>query len=468
MNHRSYDALWFGITTLGILLLAFLLPLVSNDYWWYVRLGEIILQTGRIPAVDTFSWTQAGQPVFYHSWMSAVVFARLQPFGLDALFLLRGLALWITYAILWIICRKSVGGPRLATLLTLLAALAGSGNWSHRPQLLVYPLFALALWLLWQPEQLPSRWFWFPLLGLLWVNLHGSYVLLWALLGAAWLGFPAHRRPLTWALLLTVAASLLNPHGWEAWAYVWRMLRDPSSQQFSVEWLPPRNEGWQMAIFFAWLLALPWLVTQAERRWNAAQWLWFFGFGWLALRGVRYVIWETFLLVPLTGLLLSRWREVFDRPPQRINPQINWPLAVLLPLVALAFLPGVRSAFLPPDLLPAEYDVPRSAAAALAAHPEWPGPLWADLDFSSYLVWAVSQRPVWIDTRFEVYPAEQWQRYQAIAAARWDWAQLLDAEGVSLLFLSRERQAALLQAVAADGGWQKVYEDSQAVIYVRP
>ena len=46
------------------------------------------------------------------------------------------------YQDLWFLVRDAGAGPRLASLLVLLAALAGSGNWSFRPQLLIYPILA--------------------------------------------------------------------------------------------------------------------------------------------------------------------------------------------------------------------------------------------------------------------------------------------------------------------------------------
>ncbi len=463
---RSYAALWLGVLFLVVLTLAFILPLVPNDYWWYVRLGQEIVRTGGLPSVDTFSWSQAGQPVFYHSWLSALIFYGLHTrFGVDAVFLLRGLSLGITYAILWQLSRQAGAGPRLATLLVGLAALMGSGNWMFRPQLLAYPLFALALWVLYPPAARGKRLFLLPVIALAWVNLHGSYVLLLALIGASWAGTgPARRRALAGAGVASALATLVNPHGAGAWAYVWRMLTDPSSQQFSAEWLPPRNEGWQMGLFFAALLLMPLLTTVSRARWDRRQWLWYLGFGWLALSGVRYVIWFSLLLPPLAASLLAGWPHAKERPPQRVNPRLNVALAAALPLLSLLFLPAVR----PTESLPVYSETPLEAAAWLSAHPELPGPLWADLTYSSYLVWAVPERPVWVDTRFEVYPPTQWERYRQIAEARWGWDAALQETGARLLFLSRQRQADLIEALEARGAWQRVYLDEETAIYVLP
>jgi len=59
--NRSYDFLWLGIALFPLLIIAVLLPLQPHDYWWYLRLGKDVLESGAVPAVDTYSWIQAGQ-----------------------------------------------------------------------------------------------------------------------------------------------------------------------------------------------------------------------------------------------------------------------------------------------------------------------------------------------------------------------------------------------------------------------
>ena len=118
---------WLAFVLFVILALAFLLPIQPNDYWWYVRLGQDVLRERAIPTRDTFSYTQAGQPVVYHSWLAAVLFAVLRAWGGNPLTIfLRGLLLALFYGVTWRTCRLAGAGPKLAAGLTLLAALAGS------------------------------------------------------------------------------------------------------------------------------------------------------------------------------------------------------------------------------------------------------------------------------------------------------------------------------------------------------
>lgn len=49
---RSYDFLWLSIALFPLLIIAMLLPIQPHDYWWYLRLGKDVLESGSVPVVD--------------------------------------------------------------------------------------------------------------------------------------------------------------------------------------------------------------------------------------------------------------------------------------------------------------------------------------------------------------------------------------------------------------------------------
>ena len=184
---RSYDFLWLSIALFPLLIIAILLPIQPHDYWWYLRLGKDVLQNGVVPVVDTYSSIQAGQPIVYQSWLSAVfLWLAFKANGISSTILLVAVVIGITYAMLWAMMRQGGVGPRLATLLTIIAGLSGSNNWGVRPQLFIYPLFLAVLWLLlrWQNREQKFLWLLVPL-SWAWVNLHGSFILFFILVGLA-------------------------------------------------------------------------------------------------------------------------------------------------------------------------------------------------------------------------------------------------------------------------------------------
>ncbi len=468
----SVAILWLGLVLLIALSIAFLLPVTPQDYWWYLRIGHDTLASGAVPRLETMTFTRAGTPVDYQSWGAAVLFWLIYRLGgLSLTVLLRGVLLAVTYTLVWGTARRAGAGRLGASLVLLAAVLTSSNNWSVRPQLLAYPLFALALLILYKWQNGQKSIFWLPLIMLVWVNLHGSFVLLILLAGAALVFGRGDRRSLGLAFAGVLLATLANPRGFETWMYVYHSLTVPSSQLYSAEWLPPVNSGWQMNIFFLWLLGFPLLAVLSPRKLDRLEWSWFLGFGFLALWGERYVIWFVFILVVLTAGMLADWekkylgRSKFNLTASNL-PVFNLSLSLLFVLLPLAFLPGLREKWWKQAPAVTE-NTPIAATDWLAAHPDLPGPLWSEIGFSSYLEFALPQRPTWIDTRFEVFPVEQWQAYKDITNAGFDWESRLDATGVNMLMVSPQNQPALFSALEVSPGWYVVYRDEVAVIYRR-
>ena len=467
----SYTFLWLSLLLFPLLLIAFLLPISPQDYWWYLRLGRDILSSGAVPSADTFTFTRLGQPIYYQAWLAAVVFWGVFKLGGLALtFLLRGLLIAVTYGLLWSLMRRLGAGPQLAAIFTFLAALASSNNWSVRPQLLVYPLFMLTLWVLYDWLRGGSKSLWvLPLISLLWCNLHGSFVLFFFLVFSALvLGSGDRKRLLPWALA-SAAVMFINPRGPVIVLDTVDMLVSPSNQSFSVEWHPPVNAGWQMNLFFGWALALAPLAAWSRKRLSRLEWVWLLAFGWLAFSGTRYVIWFLLLMALFTAFWLSDLSGRFlDRPTRPGSAPLNFTIGTVMLLGTLLMLPGIRERWWPAAPLPYEaVTTPVDATAWLAKHPELPGPLLSDYAFSSYLIHALPERPVWIDTRFSNYPAAQWERFQSLAAAEPAWPAILDEERINLVMLARATEPRLIQAMSQNSAWCEQYADADTVIYSR-
>lgn len=471
-SSRSYDLLWLSLALLVLLPIAFFLSITPHDYWFYVRIGKDILQTGVIPRADTFSYTYPGRPIFYQPWLSAVIFWWAHSLGGATLtYLLRGICIGLAYALVWAVMRHVGTGTKLASVLTILLGLSSSMNWSMRPQMFAYPLFALMLWVLWHWQNGRPKLMWtLPLITLLWANLHGSFILAFVLMGSAIIFGAGDRKKLIIWFVLSLFATLINPRGVYVWEFVSQMLSSPSDQQFATEWRPPVNAGWQMNIFFGWLLLFIPLVALSPRRLSVLEWIWFLGFGWLALTGLRYVIWFMFIMAVLSGALLAELLKSFQRAAtsKESNPTFNYLLSIFIFILPLMMLPGIRESWwkdAPPPYHAAT--TPITATDWLGAHPDLPGPLFNEYTFGSYLIFALPSRLLWIDNRFNAYPPEHWKEYQTISSAQYPWENLLDRDKVNLLMLSLTTQKTLVDAVGDSNQWCEQYRDETAVIFSR-
>ena len=166
----------------------------------------------------------------------------------------------------------------------------------------------------------------------------------------------------------------------------------------------------------------------------------------------------------LTELIQPFTRESTGNP----NSRINYVLGAIVLLMPLMMLPGLRDSWWqdsPP--LYHEATTPVAATEWLAAHQDLPGPFFAEYTFGSYLTFALPSRLLWIDNRFNAYPPEHWEKYQAISSAKPEWDELLNQDKVNLLMLSLASQPSLVQAVEESNEWCEQYRDQTAVIFSR-
>ncbi len=467
---RSYDLIWLSLTVLILVTLSFLFAIRPQDYWWCLRVGRDILSTGAVPVTETLSWSQAGQPILYEPWLACVIFERVHVLGgASGTFLLRGLLIGLTYGLIWVMTRRSLG-PQLATVLVLIMGLASSNNWEMRAQLFAYPLFVLCVYSLlnWQSGSNKMLWI-LPVTAVLWANLHGSFILCLVLAGSAFVFGKGDRRSLLITLILMLMGTLITPHGIALWGHLQFMLTVPSNQEYSLEWRAPVNEGWQMNVFFAWVLSFAPLTAFSSRKISLMEWVWFLGFGWLAFSGIRYVIWFLFILVVLTARLLAGILPDKQRLPERARfPAFNAALASLFVLLSIVYLPGIRERWW--AQAPAVYasDItPVKAVEWLDQHPQLPGPLWNDYAFGSYLAYALPSRPVWVDSRFFPFTGGQMDEYLQMSRGSLIWKSMFEREGINLLILSTANQPLLIELVGSSGSWCEQYRDEVAVIFSR-
>ncbi len=85
---------WPATLLLAATVLAATLPYAlklgaDRDLWWHVRTGQLILEDGRLPQTDPFSFTAAEAPWTNHEWLSDVVLGGIYTVGGDV-----GLSVW--------------------------------------------------------------------------------------------------------------------------------------------------------------------------------------------------------------------------------------------------------------------------------------------------------------------------------------------------------------------------------------
>lgn len=201
----------------------------SLDYWMHLRTGRLIWETGAVPPVDPYSYTLPGEPWVDIYWLFQLALHGLHELGgHDAVVLAKGVLAVGLVALLGRIGHRPERTALTLVALTLALVVAGD-RIMPRPELPTFLLLAGTLLLFDRFERRGDAWIYaWPLLQLLWVNLHGLFVLGFAVAGAhiaGELARPVLQRGaprldrlarLGAAGALALAACLASPNGFDA------------------------------------------------------------------------------------------------------------------------------------------------------------------------------------------------------------------------------------------------------------
>ncbi|MGA2264136.1 MAG: hypothetical protein ABSH28_22215, partial [Acidobacteriota bacterium] len=327
------EHLWLWLPLFAILLRGMLFPLPMLDFWWHLKMGEVIVTTGSIPRTDLFSFTAAGKPFIVQNWLADVLYYLVyRAGGLPLLVLLHALLLVAVMLPVYSLCRESTNKLRLSVLVTVIVSLTFFGN--PRPQVFSFVFFSLFYWVLEGYRHQRRDFLWIlPILMLLWVNLHGAFVVglglialylcseaLRHLLDPSALGVLSLRQlqKLLLVLGVNILATLVNPETYKVYDYIRVVTSDPASQRFVIEWQPPRIDTVAgvfvfYGLFFITMLAL----FYSDLRPGVTDLALFLGFSIFAMWAVRNVTWFSIIAAPL--LVRSLVRLPFDRIEMRLK-----------------------------------------------------------------------------------------------------------------------------------------------------
>jgi hypothetical protein len=229
---RARPEPWRRALLIALPATAFLLgcyPLADFDIWWHLRAGQLIAETGRVPRVDLFTYTNAGRPWIDLYWLYQVGLAlAFRAGGASALVLLKA-ATGAGIVGLTTLGRRtgSVAWPFALAWLPGLVAM--SGRLSERPETVSLVMVTAFLVVLARAPRAPRLLWLLPLLEAVWVNCHGFFVmgpLLLVAYAAEWaferlrrVAAPADRPPLrifSAVALLSLLACVASPYGTDA------------------------------------------------------------------------------------------------------------------------------------------------------------------------------------------------------------------------------------------------------------
>ncbi len=445
--------------------------IIDLDLWHQLALARETVRLGYVPTNDLFAFTPTVSPSVNHEWGAGMIaYAVLGAGGGWAVMLLNALLAAATLSIAVVHSYRSGAKPVLVAVLTLPALLLLSRGFPPvRAQAYSFVLFGALLLLLGRNRHDSRRWIalWAPLF-VLWVNLHGSFVLAFAVLGAYILEALVERRPVFHLAALGAAMAGLiaaNPYGPAMYWHILRTLRmaRPMIPEWSAAWAPSNAVSIlpvmaiTAALFVYALLrakvdlggAAVVLMT-ATASCAHVKMLPYYAVAWIAF--VPAWLSETRLCSDIVGIVLER---------RRVSQAI-WLLGVGFGTAGLIAAPLWQPRVPEADQLtfpvgPVEY--------LQRAH--FSGRVMTRFNHGSYVIWKLYPNvKVSLDSRYDVaYPETLCYENERAFADERLWNAFIRKYPADAVIVERGQRIDV--HIPEVGSWRRVYRDSVFSIYAR-
>jgi uncharacterized membrane protein len=455
------------------------------DFWWHLRIGRWMVENGRLPSTDIFTFTVPNHVWTDHEYLTEIlIWLVYSTAGVGVLSIVFGLITWTGF---WLIYRQVRHQPFVIVGVGLaVGAIAGGPIWGPRAQMITFALSCLELY--WLQGYISGRsrsLRFFPLVMVLWANLHGGWVI-----GFGWLGValvseaiawawdrsnPAHRMHIRFLGIITVVSAVAvaaTPHFLSLYPYPFQTQGSVAQQKLIVEWFSPDFHQMQVRPFEAMLFLV--ITGFALRRPSLHEFLLTMLALGLALQSVRNLV---LFVAAATPVMINTYSEFW----KSLTRDRKWsftipprPLFAATTAMALLVIAGVTLLRIGNSLGPAEQNklttenYPVKAAEWLAANPQVGTRMFNQYGWGGYLAYRFypdDHRKVFIFGEAALMGGGLLNQYEDVVTLRSDWKGVLDQYQVDYVVYNKGE--ALANVLATQPDWTLVYEDSIAQIYIR-
>lgn len=448
--------------------------IADPDIGWHLRNAQVQLQTHAFLHQDLYSFTTRGKPWMDHEWLAEIPFyLAWRVFGPRGIFLVTVVAIEIILLGIFGLAYLESSSIKAAFVVGFAALFLASVSFGPRTLLFGWIFLVLELSLLAEFRRGRDFLWALPVVFLLWVNAHGSWIIGLVILAVvalsgcvegAWGSIEATRwtplqtRKLAWVSLLSTLALFANPYGWRLVLYPFDLAFHQKLNIASVdEWRSLDFHSPRGKIVLAIMAGAVLLQLVRRRKWRLHEVFFLLIGTYAALTYSRFLFLAAILIVPL---LANDLAPAMPYRADRDKPWLNAPI-MLGVLIAIALL-------FPTDRQLTEHSsrvYPSEAARSYLRNFHPHGNVFNDYLWGGYMEWNVRQIPVFIDSRVDVFERNGVLGDYLHAIRIKDSLQILDK--YSIRYVLFENRRPLTYLLRHTPGWKVDYEDKTAVLFER-
>jgi hypothetical protein len=464
------------LLTIFIIILFLSFDQIKNfDIWWQLKTGEIIYATGQIPKKEIFSYTRPGEIWTNHEWLSQLIFyLSYKRSGLFGIIILKMAVLFTSFIIISKRNRLLLNGYSNVFSMILIIMISHV-SWLSRPVIFSFLFIPLTLYLLdlYLLRDMQKIWL-IPFVMLIWVNLHGSYIIGLLLILLYTFNAIFYDRGngvyLTKIFAASLITTLVNPNTYKILLYPLQYATFSVHSKYIVEWQSPTFHTFSA---FEGALLLSLLVLAFSKSVSPLDLILILLFTHLGLFAFRNTALYALVAVPIiskyTQPLAQNLIELIKIPQQSLeNFTISFSMAFLILGAGLfGYTSLIDSPLAEGGSVIDRNLIPIEATEYLLENQESLSQynMFNNYGWGGYLIWRLYPTyKVFIDGRADVY-GNFIEEYQMVKTLNPEAPRILEKYNVSLVVI--KKGGPLDVYLKEKQNWKELYSDHISVIYLK-
>jgi len=465
--------------------------LVDPDFGWHVRMGELIQKSG-IPKTDPFSYTMPSYPFVDYEWFINILLANLHHISGTVV-----LSFLFSSVAICAIGLQIFGTPKKwHVLLLLLACISVVPFVGIRPQLFSWLFLSILTYLAFDKKRWNKFKFFLPLLFLLWVNIHGGFIIgLIVVFITVLADFIRLRKIALKDIVITLLCAfsiMVNPYGIHLPIEVLKISLDRDLHWTITEWMPAFFSPNIILWIYVVLNCL--FVARYKNKLSLLEIVLFFLFLVMGLSSIRHMPLFVIVSLPIIGKCLEWFKNDAIKTKDGIV-RIKKAHTILLGIVVFGgILISVLNVYTSLHVREGTY-YPKDAVSYLQTHKPQQN-VFSIYNWGGYLIWKLPEKKVFVDGRMPTWDwdapqgesTNAWKEQQDIVGRKTPFKMISEKYLIDTVLLPHPRKKSSplgnfeeevfsylglyekprypdLYMQLKQSGYKKIYEDSISVIY---
>jgi len=460
----------------------------DGDTGYHIRAGEYIIENYSIPKEDIFSYLSPPPKWIAHEWLSEVIMAVIHDLtGLTGIVIFFTTFISFSFYIFFKILNSFFKNLILIWFIIIFVTICTAIHWLARPHIFSFLFFIIFYFSLenYENNEKINKLLILPILMLIWVNLHGGYVIGFILIGVYFVGnvfrlFSKNNeylennksKAITYFYLgsACLITSIINPYGLKILIFPFNLIGEKFLMSVISEFMPTNMQE-TLAFKYLFYFSLT-IMIGIDYKKNIIEIILFVLFSYMALYSIRYTTLFAIIVAPMIlkrmEFLIDKYNSKKIKKIKNIGENIKnldnkskgyiWPILTVIFVFFLA-----KGGQLKYNINAERHPVD---AVKFLLNEKISGQMFNNDEFGDYLIYAgYPEYKVFFDGRSDMYGTDFVKDFRKVIRLEYGWDKFIEEKEIGWIFYNSD--SALSRMLYERKEWCLIYSDKIADIYVK-